>query len=78
MAHRRALATFVAMADAVRAHREPTPREVVRERALIRAAQCGDPEPLRLLARHMAFTDPVTGQARTFISARTLAWPDDS
>lgn len=34
-------------------------------------------EPLRLLARHMAFTDPVTGQARTFTSARTLAWPDD-
>jgi len=32
-------------------------------------------EPLRLLARAIAFTDPVTGQARCFESARTLAWP---
>jgi tRNA pseudouridine32 synthase/23S rRNA pseudouridine746 synthase len=41
-----------------------------------------DPEgPLQLLARSLAFTDPVTGQARRFRSARTLAgagtvrWP---
>lgn len=32
-------------------------------------------EPLRLLARAIAFTDPITGQARHFESARTLAWP---
>lgn len=32
--------------------------------------------PLRLLARHIAFTDPVTGEARRFTSARTLDWPD--
>jgi tRNA pseudouridine32 synthase/23S rRNA pseudouridine746 synthase len=30
-------------------------------------------EPLRLLAREIAFTDPVTGQARRFASARTLS-----
>lgn len=30
-------------------------------------------EPLRLLAREIAFTDPVTGQARRFTSARTLS-----
>ncbi len=29
-------------------------------------------EPLRLLAREIAFTDPVTGQARHFASRRTL------
>jgi len=29
--------------------------------------------PLQLLAREFAFTDPVTGQARRFTSARTLA-----
>lgn len=32
-------------------------------------------DPLRLLARAIAFTDPVTGQARRFESARTLDWP---
>lgn len=32
-------------------------------------------EPLRLLARSIAFTDPVTGQARRFESARRLDWP---
>lgn len=32
-------------------------------------------EPLRLLARAIAFTDPVTGQARRFESARSLDWP---
>jgi tRNA pseudouridine32 synthase/23S rRNA pseudouridine746 synthase len=37
--------------------------------------------PLQLLARHMAFDDPVTGQARSFTSTRSLsldevaAWP---
>lgn len=30
-------------------------------------------EPLRLLAREIAFTDPVTGQARHFASRRTLS-----
>jgi tRNA pseudouridine32 synthase/23S rRNA pseudouridine746 synthase len=33
-------------------------------------------EPLRLLARAVAFTDPVTGQRRRFESRRTLAWPE--
>ncbi len=32
-------------------------------------------EPLRLLARTMAFTDPVTGQPRQFESRLQLAWP---
>lgn len=31
--------------------------------------------PLQLLAKSIAFTDPVTGQARRFYSQRTLAWP---
>lgn len=31
--------------------------------------------PLRLLARSIAFTDPVTGEARTFESQRALDWP---
>ena len=39
----------------------------------------GEPEdfadPLRLLARAIAFTDPVTGQARRFESRLDLAWP---
>jgi tRNA pseudouridine32 synthase/23S rRNA pseudouridine746 synthase len=30
-------------------------------------------EPLQLLARSIAFTDPVTGQTRRFESARQLA-----
>ena len=32
-------------------------------------------QPLQLLARSVAFTDPVTGQARRFESRRRLAWP---
>lgn len=32
-------------------------------------------DPLRLLARSIAFTDPVTGEARTFDSQRALDWP---
>ena len=39
----------------------------------------GEPEdfadPLRLLARAIAFTDPVTGQARRFVSRLDLTWP---
>jgi tRNA pseudouridine32 synthase/23S rRNA pseudouridine746 synthase len=31
--------------------------------------------PLQLLARTIAFTDPVTGQARAFESQRMLHWP---
>ncbi|WP_332748141.1 pseudouridine synthase [Hydrogenophaga sp.] len=34
-------------------------------------------EPLRLLARGIAFTDPVTGRDRHFESGRVLAWPVD-
>lgn len=34
-------------------------------------------EPLRLLARAIAFTDPITGQARRFESGLRLAWPGD-
>jgi tRNA pseudouridine32 synthase/23S rRNA pseudouridine746 synthase len=30
--------------------------------------------PLQLLAKSVAFTDPVTGQARQFHSQRTLTW----
>jgi len=40
----------------------------------------GEPEdfgaPLRLLARAIDFTDPVTGQARRFESGLRLGWPD--
>ncbi len=32
-------------------------------------------EPLKLLARGMAFTDPVTGEARAFRSRLELGWP---
>ncbi|MFP8780897.1 pseudouridine synthase [Hydrogenophaga sp. RWCD_12] len=32
-------------------------------------------DPLRLLARSIAFTDPVTGEARRFDSRLELAWP---
>ena len=31
--------------------------------------------PLQLLAKSVAFTDPVTGQTRQFDSQRTLSWP---
>ena len=31
--------------------------------------------PLQLLAKSIAFTDPVTGEARQFHSQRTLGWP---
>ncbi len=34
--------------------------------------------PLQLLARHIAFDDPVTGQARSFESSRQLAAPDQA
>jgi tRNA pseudouridine32 synthase/23S rRNA pseudouridine746 synthase len=33
-------------------------------------------DPLRLLARAIAFTDPVTGEARLFESQQQLSWPD--
>lgn len=32
-------------------------------------------EPLRLLARRLAFTDPIDGAERSFTSLRTLRWP---
>jgi tRNA pseudouridine32 synthase/23S rRNA pseudouridine746 synthase len=32
-------------------------------------------EPLRLLAKDIALTDPVTGRARRFESQITLDWP---
>ena len=34
--------------------------------------------PLCLLAQRLAFTDPITGEARQFESARHLSWPDGS
>ncbi len=34
-------------------------------------------EPLRLLARAIEFTDPVTGHRRRFESRRSLGWPSD-
>jgi tRNA pseudouridine32 synthase/23S rRNA pseudouridine746 synthase len=40
------------------------------------AAQEDWHRPLRLLARELAFTDPVTGEARRFTSEQVLAWPD--
>jgi tRNA pseudouridine32 synthase / 23S rRNA pseudouridine746 synthase len=33
--------------------------------------------PLRLLAQHLRFTDPVTGQLRSFETRQSLAWPAD-
>jgi tRNA pseudouridine32 synthase/23S rRNA pseudouridine746 synthase len=33
--------------------------------------------PLQLLARSIAFEDPLTGEARSFASERELAWPGD-
>jgi len=33
-------------------------------------------EPLRLLAKSLAFTDPVTGEERRFESGQSLEWPD--
>ena len=35
-------------------------------------------QPLQLLARSLAFTDPVTGEQRAFHSQRSLHWPPDS
>lgn len=32
--------------------------------------------PLRLLAKELAFTDPVDGRERRFVSRRTLTWPE--
>lgn len=32
-------------------------------------------QPLRLLARRLAFVDPITGMSMSFTSQRTLAWP---
>ena len=32
--------------------------------------------PLRLLAKGVAFTDPITGEPRSFQSRQSLAWPD--
>ena len=32
-------------------------------------------QPLRLLARSIAFVDPVTGQTRSYCSAQNLSWP---
>lgn len=34
-------------------------------------------DPLRLLARAIEFTDPVTGHRRCFESRRSLGWPND-
>lgn len=32
--------------------------------------------PLQLVARHLSFTDPIDGTARTFTSERQLSWPE--
>jgi tRNA pseudouridine32 synthase/23S rRNA pseudouridine746 synthase len=32
-------------------------------------------KPLQLLARSIAFEDPLTGEARSFASERELDWP---
>jgi tRNA pseudouridine32 synthase / 23S rRNA pseudouridine746 synthase len=34
-------------------------------------------DPLRLLARAIEFSDPVTGHRRRFESRRSLDWPND-
>jgi tRNA pseudouridine32 synthase/23S rRNA pseudouridine746 synthase len=39
----------------------------------IRKQQDADP-PLQLLARRLAFTDPLSGEARSFVSLRSLLW----
>ena len=39
----------------------------------IRERQSGDP-PLQLLARRLAFTDPLSGVLRSFTSVRRLRW----
>jgi tRNA pseudouridine32 synthase/23S rRNA pseudouridine746 synthase len=33
--------------------------------------------PLKLLARELSFTDPISGEERRFTSQRTLPWPDE-
>lgn len=38
--------------------------------------QAAEGSPLQLLARSLAFTDPLTGQERHFVSARTLEGPE--
>lgn len=35
-------------------------------------------QPLQLLARSLAFTDPLTGQARLFVSGRRLNWANSN
>jgi tRNA pseudouridine32 synthase/23S rRNA pseudouridine746 synthase len=41
----------------------------------VRAAEPGDfSRPLQLLAKELAFTDPISGEQRVFTSRRTLAW----
>ena len=37
--------------------------------------ECGYAEPLQLLARTIAFTDPMNGAQRLFHSRRQLQWP---
>ncbi len=32
--------------------------------------------PLQLLAKFLAFTDPISGEKLRFTSDRTLAWPE--
>lgn len=48
--------------------------------AVSRGAQDADDwqRPLQLLARELAFDDPVTGQARRFESAQVLPWPPEA
>lgn len=65
----------------LRAHMNALGIPIVNDR-IYPVLQAADPldapdwrHPLQLLARHLAFDDPVTGQRRSFTSRRSLDWP---
>ncbi len=65
----------------LRAHMHALGIPIVNDR-IYPVLQAADPldapdwrHPLQLLARHLAFDDPVTGQRRSFTSRRSLDWP---
>ncbi|MFY9480088.1 MAG: pseudouridine synthase [Aquabacterium sp.] len=65
----------------LRAHMHALSIPIVNDR-IYPVLQAADPldapdwrRPLQLLARHLAFDDPVTGQRRSFTSRRSLDWP---
>jgi tRNA pseudouridine32 synthase/23S rRNA pseudouridine746 synthase len=65
----------------LRAHMHALGIPIVNDR-IYPVLQAADPldapdwrHPLQLLARHLAFDDPVTGRRRNFTSRRSLDWP---